>query len=295
MASQVGGETQDTQDVEYDYRGAIAPHDPRLYRYDLVPESVGTFRDVSVRELEAFHESGYLVVRKGFAAERIEAALAALLDLIEGVSPEFGGVQFELWARDRLQAMSLAEKQDAVRKMMSSVPYDERLQALAFDPDLLGVVHRLLGGEPKIYQDMALFKPPGGGTEKPWHQDKAYFDVALDEPVIGVWIALDEARPDNGCMHIIPGSHREGPMTHFWRRDWQICDADVQVQRDVMVPLPPGGVLLFDGLLHHGTPSNRSNERRRSLQFHYTTADVRRVAENDRLGVFGSEGKNVSC
>ena len=56
---------------------------------------------------------------------------------------------------------------------------------------------------------MALLKPPRG-REKPWHQDHAYFNLPLDTPIVGVWIALDEATPENGCMHVIPGSHREG-------------------------------------------------------------------------------------
>jgi len=140
---------------------------------------------------------------------------------------------------------------------------------------------------------MALIKPPDGGSEKPWHQDKAYFDVALDAPVVGVWIALDEATAENGCMHVVPGSHRGGPVVHFDRRDWQICDTDVQVDEDVMVPLAPGGALLFDGLVHHGTPPNRSEARRRALQFHYTAADAEWVEGGQ--DAFGSEGTDSSA
>ena len=121
-------------------------------------------------------------------------------------------------------------------------------------PELLDVVSRVIGAPPALFQDMALLKPPRIGREKPWHQDHAYFDLPLDTPVVGVWIALDRATTDNGCMTIIPGSHRRGPVVHFQRRDWQICDTHVDNRGALAVPLEPGGCLLFSSFMHHGTP-----------------------------------------
>ncbi|MFD7159611.1 helix-turn-helix domain-containing protein [Kribbella sp. NPDC059898] len=93
----------------------------------------------------------------------------------------------------------------------------------------------------------------------------------------------------------LPGSHTEGPVPHFLRRDWQLCDDEVQVARDTVVPLPRGGILFFHGLLHHGTPANRTGTRRRAVQLHYLPAGVVDIAEARRLEIFGSEGKGVSC
>ena len=62
-----------------------------------------------------------------------------------------------------------------------------------------------------------------------------------------------------------------------------------------MVPLPPGGLLLFDGLIHHGTPANRTDTRRRAVQFHYTSPDAAWHDEGYRQRHFGSEGKAVTC
>jgi len=156
-----------------------------------------------------------------------------------------------------------------VRKLMGFTKHEPRLDALASAAGLLGIVQRLLAGrEPRMFQDMALLKPPRG-REKPWHQDNAYFDIAADEPVVGVWIALDAATPANGCMHLVPGSHRAGPTVHFKRRDWQLCDTEVRGKAIVACPLRPGGLLLFNGLTWHGTPANDTDQRRRALQFHY--------------------------
>lgn len=162
-------------------------------------------------------------------------------------------------------------------------------------PGLIAVLTRLIAEPPVMFQDMALVKPHRIGSEKPWHQDCAYFDLPLGTTVVGVWIALDEATGDNGCMHITPGSHKEGPMVHFKRRDWQICDTHVPVSRNVIVPLKPGGCLFFHGLMYHGTPANRSNKRRRALQFHYKPASSGSISPRERLAIFGSEGKDVEC
>ena len=86
-----------------------------------------------------------------------------------------------------------------------------------------------------------------------------------------------------------------GPKIHFKRRDWQICDDEIMGCEAVAVPLKPGGMLLFDGLLPHGTPHNNSGERRRAIQYHYAPDTAQKVEDAYRLGIFGSEGKDVTC
>jgi phytanoyl-CoA hydroxylase len=67
------------------------------------------------------------------------------------------------------------------------------------------------------------------------------------------------------------------------------------VQRDTCIPLPAGGCLLFHGLLHHGTPTNHSENRRRAVQYHYHPKSVQKTTLEERMKHFGSEGKNVEC
>jgi phytanoyl-CoA hydroxylase len=169
-------------------------------------------------------------------------------------------------------------------------------------PELRAVVTRLLarpgeaaGPAPSLWADQALLKPPMIGREKPWHQDHAFFNLPLGTPVVGCWIALDEAVIENGCMHVIPGTQAGGPVVHFRRRDWQICDTSVELGKIAAAPLRPGGVLFFDGLLHHGTPPSRSARRRRALQFHFIPEGTVKTSPEERMAVFGSEGKDVEC
>lgn len=270
-------------------------YDPGLYGNGQVTEYVESLSAITDADIERYRREGYLAVRQAFTPAEIEAGLAGLIHLIDGGNPAFDGVLFERDAMDLLPTLRPEEKQDVVRKLMWFVEYDERLKALSAHPELLRVMERIIGGATTMFQDMALIKPPGVGREKPWHQDKAFFTISLTAPVVGVWIALDPATAENGCMHVIPGSHLEGPVLHFRRRDWQICDTDIQRKRDVVVPLEPGGLLLFDGLIHHGTPANRTNLRRRAVQFHYTSPDAAWNDEGYRQRHFGSEGKDVTC
>ena len=267
-----------------------------LYRYDGLADGVSGFDAVTDAHIAGFREQGYLVVHDAFDLGRIRGALDGLLDLLAGRRPAFDSVDYEPSVdADSLGDMAAEERQDYVRKFMWFVGHDERLRSLSADPALLRVVGRIIDAEPELFQDMALLKPPRVGREKAWHQDHAYFDLRLDVPVVGVWIALDRATTGNGCMIIKPGSNRHGPVVHFQRRDWQICDTDVEPHGSLAVPLEPGGCLFFSSLMQHGTAPNRTDQRRRAVQFHYRPAGTQLTSREARMAVFGSEGKDVSC
>ena len=154
----------------------------------------------------------------------------------------------------------------------------------------------------EVFQSTALLKPPGG-REKPWHQDHAYFNLPVQRSasgaptdVVGAWLALDPADEGNGCMYVQPG--RQQPELHWQQRDWQLCDAAVFAAgkaATLAVPLRPGSVLLFSSLLPHGTPPNRSERRRRALQWHFAPRCGPRVPDAERQSKFGSAGKGVEC
>jgi len=270
-------------------------HDPSLYQTDFIAEKVDGFDGVTEEHLKFYEQEGYLAIENAFTPEEVEAGRQGILDLIAGNNPDFDNIMFEKWAADRLEELTLDQRQDSIRKLMAFSDYDPRLKALVDHPQMVAFVERLIGEKVSCFQEMALVKPPHQGREKPWHQDKAYFDYPVETQVVGVWIALDEATIANGCMHVQPQGHLEGPRIHFQRRDWQICDTEIMGKPCVAVPLQPGGVLFFDGLLPHGTPTNHSEHRRKALQFHYASVSAEKAPQEERLKHFGNEGKNVEC
>jgi hypothetical protein len=165
-----------------------------------------------------------------------------------------------------------------VRKFMWFCSEDEVFQRLVSPGSRLhGVVSSLIGSKPILFQEMALVKPPFIGSEKPWHQDNAYFSVAPLEQVIGVWIALDDAGVENGCMHVIPGGHLEGGFRHHHGTDCEIDPGLLKLDHVRPVPVPAGGAMFFYGMTPHETPPNRSPHRRRALQFHFRGAKTQIV------------------
>lgn len=301
----------------------IPDYDPELYRYQSVAKGITGFESVNEEELARFRQRGYLVVHGAFSTSQVKAARQELYRLGTSPRPDCESVYFEGAVRQQLPALKgksvaapkgrrfvdlalghtgkrlppldPATRMRFVRKFMGFTREENpALKALAEAPSLMGVLSRILGGQPGLYQDMALIKPPGG-REKPWHQDRAYFNLTQATQIVGIWIALDEATPENGCMQVIEGGHRQGPRVHFMRRDWQICDSEVARLPRVAIPMGAGGCLLFDALLPHGTPANRTDRQRWAVQYHYVAPNSLETGDEDRLAVFGSEGKGVSC
>ncbi len=192
----------------------------------------------------------------------------------------------------------LDELADNIRKFQS---YDMELPIYDYiahqHPRLRALLGAVLGEDYQPYSSMALCKPAGIGAAKPWHQDLAYFAVNRFDGVAGVWIALDPAVVANGCMHVIPGGHHTGPRPHHWSKiDCEITTEEVSPAAAVPIELPPGGLMIFDGLLPHETPANRSDLRRRALQFHYRSAATQVVPREEYQKKFtGPAGIFIGC
>lgn len=276
----------------------IAPEEYPAGLYDhaaSVTAFEGLPKDLASME-QQYREAGFISVNDAFSPEQVSELLDALFQLTVRELPERTQLQFESLAAGKIESLPPEERLDYVRKLMWFVDLDPRIEAMAYEPRIIALVTHLLGAEPEMFQEMALLKPPGIGREKPWHQDHAYFNLPEGTHVVGVWIALDDTYPENGCMHFLPGGHHQGAIPHFNRRDWQICDTEILGKdQAVAAPLRAGGCVIFDGLVPHGTPHNTTDTRRRALQFHYVAKGTPRITTEERMAMFGSEGRDVSC
>lgn len=194
------------------------PHDPDLYRPGEVIIPLASPRQVSADAIRSYEDDGFIAVEQVYNATEIRTAMAALDDLIDRKVDGHPAnmIFFEAGARRDVDTMDIEERRGAVRKVFRFCPHEARLTALSQHPNIISIVERMLGGPCKMIQDMALLKPPQVGREKPWHQDHAYFDYPLDEPIVGVWIALDEATLENGCMCAMRGWQQRGPLPPPW-------------------------------------------------------------------------------
>jgi len=222
-------------------------------------------------EIAHYRRDGYVVVRGLLGARMIDACRKALSDLAaDRVPKRQTGLMFEKGYR--AEDIPPEQRENFVRKYMDYVEDSPPLKAAAMHRRLHAVLDQLLGQGRVLFQEMALVKPPRIGADKPWHQDASYFRVTDPGLIVGVWMALDPALRNNGCMEVIPGSHLRGAVPHVHENDFNRCRIDdryVDPKQAVQIEMQPGDALLFHALLQHFTAPNNSDLTRRAIQFHY--------------------------
>ena len=167
---------------------------------------------------------------------------------------------------------------------------------LATHPRVLDAVEAILGPDVLLLASNFFCKYPAeerGERFVAWHQDVTYW--GLEPPrAITAWIAIDDADEENGCMQVIPGSHRLGILEHgksaragnLLSINQEVPEGLIDELRAVTLPLRAGQMSLHDGMLRHGSHPNRSTRRRCGLAVRFTTPDVRQVAPNSLRGYY---------
>lgn len=165
------------------------------------------------------------------------------------------------------------ERYDAVRLLRFLHRYDDLVLSICKKPAILDVVEDLLGPNIKLYTDQFFMKPPFDGGAQGWHQDSGSWVIFAPHDHVTVWIALDEATKENGCLHYIPGSHKWGytDTAHLPNLVSQLID------EEVLVPRKPGYAAIHHSLTHHYTGPNTTPNRRRGIALHYLRSETRYV------------------
>jgi phytanoyl-CoA hydroxylase len=150
------------------------------------------------------------------------------------------------------------------------------VRQLAASPEVVSWLRRYIGDDIKCIQTQMFIKPPGFPGNA-WHQDEGPIPTR-DGSLVALWIALEDATIENGCLNVIPGSHRRGYL-YPTRRHNRSADFDFDnesygfdLQNAVPVELAAGSAVFFSGYLVHGSQPNRSAGTRQALTVHYMNA-----------------------
>ena len=149
---------------------------------------------------------------------------------------------------------------------------DPVFDRISRQPRLAELAHALGVVQPLLLQSMYLFKQPHIGAEVGWHQDAAYLHTR-PSTVTGLWVALDDADRDNGCLMALPGGHR-GPLRHRFRRDGDrlvtdpLDDTPWPDASPVALEASRGTLVVLHGLLPHASAPNRSARPRHAYALH---------------------------
>lgn len=153
---------------------------------------------------------------------------------------------------------------------------------LMLHPGILAYVHDLLGPELVGLASHYFCKLPRDGTTVSWHQDASYWPLTPSKTAT-VWLAIDDAYIDNGCMRFVAGSHLHGQL-EFRPSDAsennvldQTVDDVERYGEIVDVELEAGEISIHSDLLLHSSHYNESDRRRCGLTLRYCTPDVRAI------------------
>lgn len=243
-------------------------------------------------ELERYDEDGFFYREAAFG----EAELAELRDAVEAVhvriveaarGVDAGPVRLiDGKSYQTLLGSSVQwEWRGEVAEIRSMEPYhqlDPRLDRLVDDPRVWGPTAAVVESrEVSLFSDKLNFKRPEGAPF-PWHQDSPYWAFGCEhlDRLVSVAITLDDSDDENGCLWMIPGSHKYGRLPCFEDRGLVgrlYTDLEgLDLAEPVPLAVPAGSLLYFHGDIVHGSRSNRSGASRRVLVETYQPAGLPR-------------------
>lgn len=224
--------------------------------------------------IKTYDERGYVHLRAVFSEPEVAAMARELVRIC----------RFEHGPVHGVDVPRPDESDDELLRKTVAVHFPHKLSPLIRDvirhPALVTVLSTLLGPNVKCVQSM-FFVRPSGGPGQAWHQDEHYIP-SRDRSVTSTWIAIDRATAENGCLRVIPGSHRRGILWPHGPHDDPRYDPVGEAHHHpysesdaVTLEAEPGDLLVFNGyLLHRSGRNQASHGYRRSLAFHSVRAET---------------------
>lgn len=213
-------------------------------------------------QIRFYHEQGYLSIPNIMPLDEVEWMREIYDRLFIEMPGREKGDSFDLAGLDE------ADKPAVLPQILGPAHYAPDLLESQLHVNVDHVVKQLLGAEAVSGDAHMIFKPAKIGAATPWHQDEAYWDPALNYTSLSVWVPLQEALVENGCMWFVPKSHRLEVMDH------QSIGGDVRihalevlgadVSQAVACPLPAGGATFHTSRTLHYTGPNTSDIPRRA-------------------------------
>lgn len=254
---------------------------------------------LSDRQIQQYHENGYLVLEEAIAKTHIADLKAAALRIVDDFDIANHRAVFTTSDRDSGRDDYFFDSAQNVHCFLEEGALDTAGELLKparlainkighamhdLHPvfkdfcrqPLFGHVLRDIGYQaPLLWQTMYIFKQPHIGGEVRWHQDGSYL---ITEPatVTGIWIAIEDANRDNGCLWVQPGGHRS-PLRETYQVDWntrkgQLTDLDSTpwptADDAIAVEVPAGSMVVFHDHMPHYSSQNRSDRSRHAFTLH---------------------------
>src|SRR5579871_423609 len=222
----------------------------------------GNMNILTPEQRAQFAQDGFFIMEGIFRAEEMEA-LEAAID------------RHTLEHNDRLREGERGgiSRADEIQFTAFLAEHDDAIRAFATQEKMAAIAVALLGPDVRLYWNQAVYKYPETPRPFPWHQDNGYTPVE-PEQYLTCWLALTDATLENGCIWVLPGSHKNGTLPHtdspLGRVGYDGPDPGVPV------PVRKGSMAVFSSLLlHKSGPNLTPSEIRKAYILQYCQADTR--------------------
>lgn len=223
-------------------------------------------------QVAAFQDNGYLNGGQLLRADEVDVLRDELTRVIDEKDREDvpqpvhirnlrGDESAPVW-----QIVNIWEASEAFKKLMHSQKIVEEMAQLTGASEL------------RIWHDQIQYKPAEIGGTTTWHQDAPLWPIIRPMTEVSAWVALDDVDAENGCMSMVPGSHKWGNQMEFIRTvksfDAMPCEFDGHDVKVELRPVKKGEVHYHHALTWHGSHNNTSKRPRRAIAIHYMTHET---------------------
>lgn len=239
----------------------------------MLNEAVTPTFNISAEQVTFFRENGFLVLENALTSAEVDELRAETTRVCRGNLGDIKGVI----------PAQVDESDDEILKRYLCIHFPHKLSAVMRDylahPAIVETLTHAISPNIKCMQSM-LFIKAAGKPGQAWHQDEIYIPTR-DRSLTGAWIALDDATVENGCLWVIPGSHKHGILWPQHMHDDRRFDCAEETggfpytdEDSIPVEVKAGALVFFNGyLLHRSFPNHAKSGYRRVLVNHYMSAE----------------------
>ena len=221
-------------------------------------------------QVEAFERDGYILDKGFLNVSELEHLRDCYMETVTRLYGE--------GALENVQSGDDRDDDYQVYQIRTAHLQHPVFRMLIHDTRLLDMVETLLGPDIRLIHYQGLYKPARSGGEVGWHQDNHYFNVA-DNKTVSVWLALDDATVDNGCMWYLPGQHTTA-LGHeqLWdtsiKKGFYFAIRGLEESTAIPAEVKQGGFAIHHCLMPHRSLKNGTNKPRRGIAMHFMDAKV---------------------
>ena len=191
------------------------------------------------------------------------------------IIPDFKMTEKDLLEIENLHDHLIKKHPKYLNYCPAILQYDERFLKYCLNKKILDFVEQLIGNDFALWNSSFFAKPALNGHATPWHQDGQYWPIR-PLATCTVWLAIDDATEENGCLKFIKGSHKDKKLKkHEFNKDknltlhQELLKTEYNENDSVSLILKRGQISLHDVYLVHGSEANFSSNSRRGMTMRF--------------------------